>query len=944
MTLHTQTHQLLSPGLADAESLSGRYTDAPLQHPNLIFGGVHLLFWILFHPTAWRNYVSRIDPALQPTFTLLDLTPDHWQSPTARRLLWQAYVALPLLAGAILCLVLLFTALPLEQLLPAVPHFMAIVLVMGLCFGVVVSVAAGMVGGIGISLAVGLAGALLGNVVVTNTLLALFLGIAGSVNGTLGDRKQAFSPFRQVGGVTTGIVIALALMLGRMGMSALGEAAGLSSDVAYSLARSVLVFTSFGLAIGWRRGWVAGLAGGVACGLFYNLVLNITNSSAPDLLRGLTSGALYGISLVALFALPYVLATYVAGFWAGAWAGSLGSYGRHIYFAYGGRTGNPDWGAMPIGFVGIILGVTVNWWRPLVLYPFCAAWNRLLYEAEKRRSPQRIPLLRWHSAFWDELQRLPLYGLDEHLLLVMARNPAEGTAALEYLATSRQRWAARAVQIELDARQLEECAGLMAIRQLADTFGSGEPSDGQLAPLMRSFRQISQDVDAALNQASAYNQRQALSKAGERLDGLLSELTRSSEPHAVRFRASALRWRQIIADRVQELDAASAAAQEIHSPYVIGMPLMAQQEIFVGRREVSREIERFLNEPVAPPLLLYGQRRMGKTSLLNHLDRFLPSTVLPIFVDLQGPAAWAADHAGFLYSIAQAMTLATEQQRGIRLPPLSRETLVADPFVRFDEWLTAVEEALSSRGVEWSLLALDEFEALDDALTKGRLDANAVLGMLRHIIQHRLRFKVLLAGSHTLEEFQQWSSYLINVRLIHLSYLSAEESRQLIEQPIANFALRYEPAASRRVWELTRGHPFLVQLLCGEIVALKNQQNLAERWLARLDDVEAAVEKAFDHGALYFADIYHNQVDEAGVRVLVWLAKQGEGALRSQAALANEVALSIDFDETVAQLMRRELIEAVAGGYCFQVELIRRWFAQRAGPTPGIPSRDNPPL
>lgn len=931
MALHTQTHQLASPTRADLHRYPGRYTDAPAQHPNLILGSLHLLFWILFHPAAWRSYVSRIDPALPPTFTLFDLTPIHWRNSVVHQLLWQAYGIPPLLVAMVLSPLLLLTGFPPEQLPASILHFAAIALVMGFCFGAVISVAAGMVGGIGISLAVGLAGGIWGNSALTNSLLALFLGIAGSINGTLSDRKQVYVPFRQIGGVTIGVVIALALVLTRIGITSLGEAAGLSSDTAYSLARSILVFTSFGLAIGWRRGRLAGLAGGVACGLFYNIVLNTTNSSAPDLLRALTSGALYGISLIALFVLPYVVATYVAGFWAGAWAGPLGSYGRHIYFAYGGREGNPNWAAMPVGFVGIIFGVTFSWWRPLVLYPFLAAWNRLLFEAEKRRSPQRTPLLRWHSAFWDELQQLPLYGLDEHLLLVMARNPGEGAAALEYLATSRQRWAARAVQIELDARRLEACAGLMAIRQVARTFGAGDHEDAQLAALLRTFRQVSQDVDAALNQASTYNQRQSLSKAGERLDGLLSELTRSGKAYAVRFRPSALRWRQIIADRVQELDTASAAAQEIRSPYVIGMPLMAQQEIFVGRSEVSREIERFLHEPVSPPLLLYGQRRMGKTSLLNHLDRFLPSTVMPIFIDLQGPAAWAADHAGFLYSIAQAVTLAAEQQRGFNLPLLSRERLADDPFIRFDAWLTAVEEALSARGVERSLLALDEFEALDDALNKGRLNAKAVLGMLRHIIQHRPRFKVLLAGSHTLEEFQQWSSYLINVRLIHLSYLSAEESRQLIEQPIAGFALRYEPEASRRVWEWTRGHPFLIQLLCGEIVALKNRQHLAERWLARLDDVEAAAGKALDHGGLYFADIYHNQVDEAGRRLLAWLAWQGEGAVRSRATLAELPDSPADLEQTLARLIRRELIEAVDGGYRFQVELIRRWFAQRAG-------------
>ena len=34
-------------------------TDAPELHPNLILGSLQLLFWLFFHPSAWRNHVAR---------------------------------------------------------------------------------------------------------------------------------------------------------------------------------------------------------------------------------------------------------------------------------------------------------------------------------------------------------------------------------------------------------------------------------------------------------------------------------------------------------------------------------------------------------------------------------------------------------------------------------------------------------------------------------------------------------------------------------------------------------------------------------------------------------------------------------------------------------------------------------------------------------------------
>jgi hypothetical protein len=226
---------------------------------------------------------------------------------------------------------------------------------------------------------------------------------------------------------------------------------------------------------------------------------------------------------------------------------------------------------------------------------------------------------------------------------------------------------------------------------------------------------------------------------------------------------------------------------------------------------------------------------------------------------------------------------------------------------------------------------LDEFESLDRAFAQGRFEEEAVLGMLRHLIQHRPNFKVLLTGSHALDEVHRWASYLINVQVVRIGYLSEDEARQLIERPVKDFALRYEPEASQQVLDLTRGHPALVQLLCAEIVTLKNEQDPAVRRLARPSDVEAAVPEALSSGSFFFADIEHNQVDAGGLGLLRFLAAQGEGTAVTRDALAHQFPDVDALDYNLSLLSRRELIESADGGHRFQVELIRRWFARRPG-------------
>uniref|UniRef100_UPI0035CBF9EA AAA family ATPase n=1 Tax=uncultured Nostoc sp. TaxID=340711 RepID=UPI0035CBF9EA len=603
------------------------------------------------------------------------------------------------------------------------------------------------------------------------------------------------------------------------------------------------------------------------------------------------------------------------------------------------------------------LGITINLWRPIVLYPSLQLWNLALYRLEKNRInqvsillrlsnifPDRInqrrnnetflesilPLpsqqierstdeysssLRYHSAFWDQFQRIPLYGLDKYLLLVIEHNPSEGEAAIRYLNESNQNWV---VQICKDALSLRKCGDVEAIRQVHRTIEIDELGNS-INSVLRIFTRISQDVDAALEQKSDYNQRLALNPVADRLNQQLENFNRSNNKYAHLFLPFAKKWLDIINKYIKKLAIKVEQNKEIDNPYIIGVPLTLEREIFTGRDDIGLRIEQLLLDRRRPPLLLYGQRRMGKTSLLNNIGKLLPNAIIPMFIDLQGAASSASDHAGLLYNLARDMKKSAKKQ-GVTLPSLTREVIESDPFTYFDEWLDKVEQALEQNT---ALLTLDEFEVLDNAIAKGRFDEQDVLGMLRHLIQHRPRFKVLLAGSHTIEEYQRWASYLINVQIVHISYLKEAEARQLIECPVKDFTLRYELNAVERVLQLTRCHPFLVQLLCAEIIVLKNEQDPSVRRLATFADVEAAIPEALQSGGFFFADIQNNQVDATGQAILRFIAAQGEGAIVSHQILLQRFS---NADITLKLLLQRELIEEVNDGYSFQVDLIRRWF------------------
>jgi len=438
---------------------------------------------------------------------------------------------------------------------------------------------------------------------------------------------------------------------------------------------------------------------------------------------------------------------------------------------------------------------------------------------------------------------------------------------------------------------------------------------------LRRAEEASQSVAAALESTSRYRRVMGLERARARLDELRQSLAYADQRVAGRLGPVAEGWREVINAELLRLAIEEEAAIEIPQVYIAGPPVPGEEErLFVGREDLFRTLLDLLTSPHrCPPLMLYGQRRTGKTSLLLQLPRRLGPDIVPIFVDMQG-AANVEGPAGPLYNLARAIMEEARRGRRLELPPITLQELAAEPFIVFGQWLDRVEEALDDRLV---LLSLDEFEKIEECIER---IGTGFLDFLRHLIQHRPRFVLLLSGTHTLEEMgQRWSTYFINVQPLKVSYLKEDEARSLITNPIDDFPLNYEPAAVEHIIAATRCQPFLVQLTCQELV---NHLNSQRRRNASVADVEAALEEASVRGEFHFAEIW-NTADAVERQVLSAVSRWEDrpptlGQLRRRIRLEEA-----DLKSALVRLCRRDLLELQDEGYRFQVELVRRWWRRR---------------
>lgn len=244
----------------------------------------------------------------------------------------------------------------------------------------------------------------------------------------------------------------------------------------------------------------------------------------------------------------------------------------------------------------------------------------------------------------------------------------------------------------------------------------------------------------------------------------------------------------------------SAARQ---NPFVVGNSV-GGTEVFVGREDIIRRVEATLLQPLEPGLVLFGQRRVGKTSILQELEVRLRREArwIPVFFDLQGRAQASVDL--IIRDLAGAIARECGQAEPSFGPTVSEEFRSV--------WLPRLLSGLPT-GARVVLL-LDEFDVVADP--KAPLSNQPLFEFLRGIFdgEHRGQLAAVYAMGRTMEDLDISAGPLFRgLRTEHVSTLCRQDFDALLAKGTEDGALTWDPEATEQTWSLTRGHAMLTQLL-----------------------------------------------------------------------------------------------------------------------------------
>jgi hypothetical protein len=696
-----------------------------------------------------------------------------------------------------------------------------------------------------------------------------------------------------------------------------------------------------GLLIGmmWATAW--SVLGGVVWGMLWAPVTWVVGCAAlpliPGVPQGLAPALQTGIPLGYVFGVALGLVARSAR--GALWGLALGLVFGVIVGAEGRVGGLVELlSRFLIGYSGVfivLIGFEIGYFRA-EWYPIDAAATLWQLARARRRPSEARELFRRSPIYWREPIWLPLAGLKSFLHEIDEQSPEAAVEECFFVMLERPtqaRWA-QAALMEISNRHMAEPNTVAEIAAVADQIGKGKMaalrSGGErsglpahLAKVVPAFEGLARHAEQHMAATLPYIRRRALERLREGAERLAGELAMTGGAFAGMWARTARKWGQVAAARLAELGEEEVAGH-IHNPFVFGQPIEeTETNLFVGRRGVVREIEvSLLGAAQKPALVLWGPRRMGKTSVLLQLPRLLGEEFVPAFVDMQ--AMQVRESVVAFFRSVSAAAAAGMRRRGLEMEALEASDLEGSPYSAFADWMEGAEERLGEG--RHLLLCLDEFERLERSIREGKLPEE-LMDQIRHMIQHRARVVLLFAGSHRPDEMElNWPDALISTRTIRVSYLSEDEARQVITEPVPDFEVSYEPGSVERIVEVTRCQPNLVQAVCYELV---NHLNVEGRRGARREDVDAAVGQALESAHLYFAEMWR-QVNEGQRGLLAKMAEAPAGATAEGLAAATGAGRE-EVAADLKALERQSIAEVVDERWRFQVPMVGEWVRRRGG-------------
>lgn len=391
--------------------------------------------------------------------------------------------------------------------------------------------------------------------------------------------------------------------------------------------------------------------------------------------------------------------------------------------------------------------------------------------------------------------------------------------------------------------------------------------------------------------------------------------------------------------------------ENFYAPLADGGPV-TDKKMFYGRDQfINNRVDSILSCD-SKQIIIYGQKRSGKSSVLYHLKNCLEATnnTFCVYFSL-GEIIRDLNEFTFYHKILSTveMTLRMKKMKGEIVPNYNclpfntfHEQFSYNPANGFLEEIIRFKEECS-KIVGWEtkkiIIMIDEFTYLYTSIRNGNT-SDTIMKQWKAITQNEfIKLSVVLVGQDTVPIFKN-EPYAKNafgvIEDIRLTYLNIEDAKKLIIEPILDKdnKNRFIGRAVDIILDYTSSNPYYIQIFCARLVDHMNEKKLIKVTEADVKEVaETFIEGSMSLAPEKFDNLirageehdYREFDDTVIVKILRQIALNSKNigfCSRDNISLDN-VELE---DKILEHLIAREVLEKKQGNnYKIQVRLFQEW-------------------
>jgi len=373
-------------------------------------------------------------------------------------------------------------------------------------------------------------------------------------------------------------------------------------------------------------------------------------------------------------------------------------------------------------------------------------------------------------------------------------------------------------------------------------------------------------------------------------------------------------------------------------------PFQADREVddekmFVGRSSLLEEVSTYaINQPSGTLLMLHGQRRVGKSSLLLFIEKnidlvSLEKKILGVKISWLNYTTHKAHH--LWHAIAKEIKYKLKKHFELAIEIPDANAFEESYTVAFN---TVLDE-LRFADLDRIILLWDEFDGLVNLIDKDEYNYDRLFFEYLRGLSKRKYFTLILTGGELMPIlFERWGEVFNHDRTWRIAYLSSTDDsvEKLVRNEYINEIVTFSEEAINLIKYYSACNPFFIQMICRDLIDSAKENNSPH--VCKLD-VEEIVERLVKRNLeikyvkhLYTPRLEPDPLDLAiiGVVAQIEIESKGKKYIEKNKIFANFPKRSEDkVINKLGELVRREILDQNPNNnneYRIKLPLFRDWF------------------